>query len=141
MAVVLRTRNRSRRGTSYVELVVALLILSICLVPAARALPGLLAGQRDLEVRYQLSLIAQEKLEAAALALQSHFAESDQHGDLASQGHPEWRYSVRVEVQRDGDRATIRSQAWADENADGRLDPGEPQVRFDTTAVNLDWSP
>lgn len=134
------TRRASRRAFSYVELCLAVLILAICLVPAARLLPNLLAGQRDLETRFQLSLIAQEKLDAAVLALEADFSASEQQGDLAARGHPDWRYHVLVLDVGGGRYATICSTAWVDENGDLDMGQDEPQVRFDTIHSNSAWT-
>ncbi len=137
-----RTR-RPRSGISYLEVMLAMAILTLCIVPAARMLPTLLSSQRNLENYYLLSLVAQEKLEAAVLELGADFAERDDSGDLASEGHADWRFHllVTIPVSGAGRYAFVRSQAWLDADADTTLDPDEPQVRFDTVVANRQWSP
>ena len=128
---------------SYLELLVAMLILTLCIVPAARMLPGVLAGQRGLETRYQLSLVAQDKLETAVLELDDSFVERDESGDLTAQGHPDWRYRLVVTIPAAGSGryATVRSEAWVDETANTALDADEPQVVFETLHANCLWEP
>ena len=139
------THRRPRGGFSYLELCFAIVILSLCIVPAARMLPSLLTDQRSLEAKYHLSLIAQEKLEAAVLALEAAFVPSLEHGTLADQGRPNWHYDILVEVPLAGlgRYATVRARAWID--PDGGIDivpdEGDPQVRFDTLVANRQWSP
>jgi len=132
-----------RRGLSYVELCIATLILTLCLTPAVRTLPSVLASQRDLETRYQLGLIAQEKLAAAALALRASFVARDTQGDLAALGNPDWRYHVLVTVPAAGGGryAVLCVQAWVDHSANLVLDAGETHVRFDTLVANRSWTP
>ena len=140
-----RRRCRATSAFSYLELCLAMLILALCIVPAARALPGVLAGQRDLETKYQLCLLAQEKLESAVLDLERAFLAGHTHGTLASEGRSDWHYDVLVEVPVVGlgRYATVRARAWVDLDggADVVPDPGDPQVRFDTLVANRQWSP
>jgi len=135
--------RRSRSGISYLEVCIAMVILAACIIPAARYLPDLLAQQRALEARYQLSLVAQEKLETAMGSLTASFAESSDSGDLSSIGHADWRWSLDVTIPAAGSGryAAIRSTAWADDDDDGVCDADEPQVRFDTMQTDPTWSP
>jgi len=136
-----KPRQRSQ-AFSYVELCIAIIILGMCIIPAAQALPALMAAQRDLETRFQLSLVAQEKLDQAKLELENSFSARDESGDLTVQGHPEWRYHLVVTVPPEGGGryAIICSQAWADEDSDTQLDADEPQARFDLLVANRGWS-
>ena len=139
----IQRRRTIRQGFSYLELCLAMVILAICLIPAAQALPTLLAGQRRLETRYQLSLAAQEKMEDAVLSLQGDFAERDEQGDLAAEGHPDWRYHIVVTIPAEGEGryARLRAQAWLDADGDLACDPEELQATFDTIAANRSWAP
>jgi len=132
-----------RRAFSYVELTLAILILAICLVPALKALPDLIASQRGLETRYQLALVAQEKMAAAVLALQANFLASDTLGDLTAQGHADWHYHIVVTLPDAGSGryAVLCSQAWVDANGNHLADASEVQVRFDTLVSNRNWTP
>ena len=134
-----RQRHRSSAGVSYLELSLAMFILAICILPATQALPSLLAGQRDLETKYQLSLIAQQKLEAAALDLRRDFSETADEGDLGAEGHPDWRYKLVVIIPDGGPLATICVTVFADEDGDHALDADEPQVRFDSAVADCNW--
>lgn len=136
-------RRRRQAASSYLEVMLAMVILAICIIPAARMLPTVLAGQRGLQTRFQLGLIAQEKLEAAVLELDADFSARDDTGDLAAQGHADWRYHLVVTIPPAGSGryALATSRAWADENGDAALDADEPQVRFDTLVANCQWSP
>lgn len=136
-------RNRAQRGFSYLEATFAIAIVAICLVPGMRLIPALLASQRAPEGKYLLTLIAQQKLEAAILALEEDFRAGQEDGDLAAEGHPDWHYDLVVTVPSEGDGryAVLRVRAWDDENGNDGLDEGETSVRFDTKQSNLNWSP
>ena len=123
------------RGLSYVEVCLAMAILTLCILPAARAL----------QTQHQLSLIAQEKLEAALLALQASFTESEQSGNVSGHDSPPWRYHVDVSIPTgcDGRYATVAAWAYVDTDADAQFPPeaGEPTVRFDGIAADWNWRP
>jgi hypothetical protein len=120
-----------------------MVILTLCLLPAAETLPNLLSSQREIETKYQLSLVAQEKVDDAVLALLDTFAAGDVQGDLAAQGHPGWRYHIVVAIPAAGQGryATVCSQAWVDKDSNGQCDTSETQVRFDTLVANHQWKP
>jgi len=141
--VIAARRRREQAASSYLEVMLAMVILTICIVPAGRMLPTVLAGQRGLQTRFQLGLIAQEKLEAAVLELGDDFSARDDTGDLAVQGHDDWHYHLAVTIPPAGGGryALALSQAWADENGNATPDADEPQVRFDTLVANPQWSP
>ena len=136
-------RARRTRAFSYLEVVLAMLILAICILPAGRMLPTLLESQRGLETRLALSVIAQQQLESTVLALDASFVASDVSGTLASQGHGEWRHHtvVTVPAAGSGRYAVVRCEAWADANGNATLDADEPQVRFDTLVADRQWGP
>ena len=108
-----RRQRAARDGFSYLEVMLAMAILALCILPAARYLPGLFAGQRQLETQYQLSLIAQERLEEALLALDSDFSPRYEWGGATDS---DFRYLVDVAVPAEGQGryATIRVLAWLD---------------------------
>ncbi|MBL7222787.1 MAG: hypothetical protein ISS72_02940 [Candidatus Brocadiae bacterium] len=138
----LRRQRAGLRGFSYLEVCLAIVILAICLIPSARMLPTLLAGERGLATRCQLSAVAQEKLESAALSLGNDFAERDEQGDLAAAGHPDWRYHLVVTIPAEGGGryARLQSRAWLDADGDLACDPEEAQVMFESIASNLRWT-
>jgi hypothetical protein len=129
------------RGISYLELCLATVILSLCLVPASKLVPTLLSGQRDLDTSFQLSLIAQEKLEKSILQLDTSFYSFTQMGDLAASGHPGWRYYLHVVVDSSQRFATIRSEAYVDEDGNGTRGSDELHVCYDAIQANRGWSP
>jgi len=136
--------RRSRSGISYLEVLLAMVILAMCIIPSARYLPGLLAQQRDLELKYRLSLIAQEKLEEAMLALESDFSARYEYGGMED---PDYRYLVDVCIPPEGQGryATIRVLAWVDTDGnhwdDDTPEADEFTVRFDTMQSDPSWSP
>ncbi|MFW6161419.1 MAG: type IV pilus modification PilV family protein [Planctomycetota bacterium] len=137
------TRASRQAGLSYLEVSLGMVILTLCILPAARFLPVLLDGQRQLETRAQLSFIAQARLEEALSDLAVNFIATDETGDLAAEGHPDWRWHIVVTVPSTGGGryAAVRSETWHDADGDGSLDPDEPSVRFDTLQANLEWTP
>jgi len=136
--------RRTRQGFSFTEVCVAILIFTLCLVPALRALPALMASQTDVETKHLLSLIAQEKLADAVLSLRSSFVERYEYGGLSN---PDLRYLIAVTIPAEGAGryAVVRVLAWVDTGGthvdDDVPDAGEPLVRFDTIVANCAWSP
>ena len=133
-------------GFSYLELCIAIVILSLCIVPAARMLPSLLAGQRDLETQYHLSLVAQQKLEATVLTPAPLLLPGTEHGTLTDEGHPTWHYDILIEPEGllpPPRYIDVRVRAWVD--LDGGIDIvpglGDPQVRYDTRVANRQRRP
>jgi len=134
--------TRGTRGLSYLEVCLAIVILSLCLIPAARALPTILATQKRVETRYRLSLVAQRELERAVLALDANFSASSASGDMASAGHPEWRYSVVVTLPSgDGRYAVVTATAWEETGGDDQPSAAETKVTFATIVANRNWTP
>ena len=131
----------ARRGVSYVEVCLAMLIISVFLVPSLRVVPLVMAGQRDLEAKYELSLIAQERLEMALQDLGASFTARDESGNLTAYDHSDWRYRVVVKLRGLGHSAVIRSVTWIDADADTVRDDDEVQIRFDTIQADVQWSP
>jgi len=136
-----RRSTTTQAGVSYIEVLLAILIMAIFVIPAARAVPLVMAGQRELETQYQLSLIAGENLESALQSLDKSFVSIKESSDLAASGHEGWRSDLVATVQGSGRYAVVYSVAWVDENGDGLRGIDEAQVRFDTIAANLNWSP
>ncbi len=140
MAVVNRVK-RAGSGVSYVEVCLAILIISVFLIPSIRVVPLVMAGQRDLEARYELSLIAEERLEMVLQDLGASFAARDESGNLSSYGHSDWRYRTVVTLGGSGRYAVISSVTWIDADADTIRDDDEVQIRFDTIQADVLWSP
>ena len=132
---------RARRGFSYIEVCLAMIVIGICLIPAARALPSLLTWQRKVQTKYELTLIAQAKLENALIDLAQDFSARDEEGDLNDYGHADWRYHLVATIYGGGvgRYAVIRSDAWYDEDGDIALGQDEAQVRVDTMLSNCEW--
>ena len=131
----------ARRGVSYVEVCLAMLIISVFLVPSLRVVPLVMAGQRDLEAKYELSLIAEERIEMVLQDLGASFAARDESGSLSSYGHSGWRYRTVVTLGGSGRYAVISSVTWIDADADAIRDDDEVQIRFDTIQADVQWSP
>ena len=132
----------ARCAFSYVQVCLAMIILSICLIPAARLLPGLLAWQRKVQNKFELTLIAQAKLEEALVDLDGDFSALDQEGDLTDSGHADWCYHLVATIYGGGvgRYAIIQSDSWIDEDGDSALGQDEAQVRLDTMLSNGQWS-
>lgn len=140
----IRQRHRGDcDGFSYIEVFFALSILTLCITPAMRLVPALISGQRDMETRYQLSLIAQDKLESLLLRLEVNFVDLTLSGNLAAEGHPKWVYKASADVPPapDDRYAIIQVDVWDDANGDVVANAGEAYVRYDTIQSNLAWTP
>ena len=139
---VVKRRSGAAAGLSYLEVCLAIVILSLCLIPAAKALPIMMATQKQVETKYQLSLLAQRELERAVLALDADFSATSASGDMAAAGHPEWRYTLVVELPSgDGRYAVVTATAWEETDGDGQPSQGETQVTFATIVANRNWTP
>lgn len=133
---------RRSRGMSYLEVCLAFVILSLCLIPAAKALPTIMATQKRVETRYRLSLVAQRELENAVLNLEARFSASTSTGRMTPIGHPEWRYSLVVDLPSgDGRYAVVTATAWEETDGDDQPSQGETQVTFATIVANRNWTP
>lgn len=121
-------------GFTYVELCVSIVIFSICVIASTKAVHTVLGGQRRIETQYELSLIAQDKVDTALHSLRDNLGECTEEGNLAAYGHPGWRHRSEVffPAGSGGLYAQITVWTWADEDGDTQRDTGEPQVRFDT---------
>ena len=135
-------RNGLAAGLSYLEVCLAIVILSLCLIPAARALPTIMATQKQVETKYRLSLLAQRVLERAVLVLDADFSATSATGDMAAVGHPEWRYTLSVTLPSgDGRYAVVTATAWEEADGDGQPSQDETQVTFATVVANRNWTP
>jgi len=135
-------RNGLAAGLSYLEVCLAIVILSLCLIPAARALPTIMATQKQVETKYRLSLLAQRVLERAVLVLDADFSATSATGDMAAAGHPEWRYTLSVTLPSgDGRYAVVTATAWEEADGDGQPSQDETQVTFATIVANRNWTP
>jgi len=135
-------RNGLAAGLSYLEVCLAIVILSLCLIPAAKALPTIMATQKQVETKYQLSLLAERVLERAVLVLDADFSATSATGDMAAAGPPEWRYPLSVPLPSgDGRYAVVTATAWEETDGDGQPSQDETQVTFATIVANRNWTP
>ena len=142
----MRPRARSatsRRGFSYLEACIAMVIVAVCILPGMQLMPALLASQRNVELHYQLSLMAQQKLEEFIPTLDENFVASDETASLAADGHADWWYRRRVTLSTEGPGryARVSVRVWVDSNGNSSYDDGETFIRFVTIQANRKWQP
>jgi Tfp pilus assembly protein PilV len=127
---------------SLVEVVVAMAIVTIALLPLMSMLPMQSMSQARAERLTTTTILAQSKLEEVRSAFNADFSAplasggicpgGQAAGDFASQGYPRYRYTVRVTDVRPNMLRAIRVSAWHDADGDRQVDPGEREVKLVT---------
>ncbi len=129
--------GRPCRGFTFVELVAALFILAITLVPATQFLADSMTLRRDLERDRNMVLLAIQTIEEQMSVINGAWTTAQQTGTFASQGLPNLAYEiVRSDSATDGGISdllmAIIVQVWSDDDGDQQLDAGESVVELQT---------
>lgn len=124
-------------GFSYVELIAAIMILTITIVPATQYLTESMALRRRLERNGALIVLAIQTTEEQMAAINSGFTTSQTSGTFAAQGFPEFAYEyIRTDATSDGGvpdlLMAIIVRVWADDDGDVVLDSDESVVTLHT---------
>lgn len=128
---------RHRRCFTYLELIAAIVILAITLVPASRFLTDSMTARRHLERDRILVILATQVIEEQMAAINDTFTTTDEEGTFVAQGLPEIAYRKRRRDASDqggipGLLMVIEVEVWEDKNGDLRRNNGETRVRLFT---------
>ena len=126
-------RDRRRRGSSLLEVVVGTVLIAVALVPALRLMRDSLAVGREIDAREQLTTFSTSKLEEHLALAGADWLTGDYTGDFGADGHPAFRFLVRrSDAGGDGgivdQLMAVTATTWEDLDGDGTLDSGEPSV-------------
>ena len=130
---ITRTRLTRRRGNSFLEVVLATVLISVALVPAVRLVRDSLALGREIQTREHLTTFSTSKLEEHLALIGADWQTGDYTGDFAAEGHPNFRFLVRrSDSTGDGgivdQLMAVTATTWQDLDGDGSLDGGEPSA-------------
>jgi prepilin-type N-terminal cleavage/methylation domain-containing protein len=134
-----RLRN-VRAGYSLLEVVMAMVVVGLILVPTASLMAQALRGERTRVKRAELLQLANGKQAEFGHLARVNFQNRSEHGDFASRGHGDLQYTVTCSDSTTqggipGRLQSIIVVAWYDENANRTLDAAEPHVSLWTTVA------
>ncbi len=129
--------GRHSRGFTFVELIAAIFVLAITLVPATQFLADSMTLRRDLERDRNMVLLAIQTIEEQMSVINGGWTTAQQTGTFASQGLPDLAYEiVRSDAAADGGISdllmAIIVRVWSDDDGDQQLDAGETSVELQT---------
>lgn len=129
--------QRTHRGFTFVELIAAITILGICIVPATKYLADSMTLRRNLERDRLLVMLAIQTVEEQMAVINAGFTTTQETGTFAGQGFSEIAYEIiRTDASAQGGipdlLMAITVRVWADEDSDLLLDAGEAVVELHT---------
>ncbi len=125
------------RSFTFVELVAAIAILGICIVPATQYLTDSMTLRRRLEQDRFLVTLAIQTIEEQMAVINGGFTTTQQTGTFAGQGLPDIAYTIlRTDASAQGGipglLMAITVRVWSDEDSDLVLDVNEATVELHT---------
>jgi prepilin-type N-terminal cleavage/methylation domain-containing protein len=133
---------RLRRGMSLLELVAALVILALTLVPALRLMRDGLTWSRNNETQAVLATFCVSKMEEYINLSAATWAMTSASGSFTAEGYP----LVKFQVTRSdssgsggipGQLMAITVTAWDDTNNNGSINTGEASVVMATKLARM----
>jgi hypothetical protein len=120
-----------------VELIAAIVVLAICIVPATKYLADSMTLRRELETDRVLVMLAIQTIEQQMAVINGGFAAAQKSGTFATQGLPEIAYEiVRTDAASAGGipdlLMAISVRVWHDENGNLSADSNEAAVEVHT---------
>jgi len=138
-----------RDGVSLVEVVVAMAVITIGLLPIMSMLPAQSIAQARAEQLTTATLLAQCKTEELRIAFNADFQAplsvgglvdgGQAAGDFGDRGYPRYRYNVRVTDVQPGVLRRLWVATWYDADNDGQVDPEERQIKLVTQVARRRW--
>lgn len=136
-------------GMSLIEVVVAMAIVTIALLPIMSMLPAQSMAQARAEQLTTATILAQCKMEELRTAFNADFqvplqaggivSGGQASGDFEDRGYPKFRYSVQVTVARADVLHLLRVATWYDADDDGEVDLEEREVKLASQAARRRW--
>jgi prepilin-type N-terminal cleavage/methylation domain-containing protein len=140
--VARRRLAAKRRGFSLVEMIAATALVAGTLAPALAVMRDAMAASRESVRRNLLANYAVTELEYSAGATMQDWTTGVTTGDLASEGHPEMRYTLnRSDAPADGGLTGrlmhVRVTVYDDANGNMLLDANELAIDLRTKVAKL----
>ena len=125
-----RRRSVVRHGTSLLEVIMALLVTSVLVVPSSVAITTSVQVSHYVEHSDVLAGLASSRIEEVCFDVHNNFRSGRQDGEFGTD-YPNQRFEATWSPHPDfPDRLMdIEVVAWNDANANRRLDVGETDVR------------
>ncbi|MCG8584159.1 MAG: hypothetical protein MI757_05550 [Pirellulales bacterium] len=122
--------NKSRRGTSLLEMTVAVGLLALALVPGLRLMRDAMQWGGEINDREMIVTLCVSTLEENLATVANSWTEATSTGSFAGQGYADLRYSVSASEQTsDGGMPdqlmAVTVTVWHDANGNGSLDSEE----------------
>lgn len=132
----MKTRLEHRSFT-FVELIAAITVLAICIVPASKYMTDSMTVRRGLERDRILVTLAIQTIEEQMALMNADFISAQQTGSFAAQGLPDYAYEVvRTDAPAQGglpeQLMAITVRVWSDENGNVVRDATESVVELHT---------
>lgn len=129
--------GRNCRGFTFVELIAAIFVLAITIVPATQFMAKSMTLRRGLEQDRNMVLLAVQTIEEQMSVVNGGWTTAQQTGTFAAQGLPNLAYEiVRSDAAMDGGipdlLMAIIVRVWSDDNGDQLLDADERVVELQT---------
>jgi Tfp pilus assembly protein PilV len=131
----------SETGFSLAELLVAILLIGIAVIPLLQLIPGTLAPIQVSDSELRLSAVSTRRTEEIINQLRSNINGVSTGGQACSDVPGCWvQWTIATEqssaVQGVGSLKTVSTIACKDTNANGACDATEDQVRYDTKVTS-----
>ncbi|MCH8146703.1 MAG: prepilin-type N-terminal cleavage/methylation domain-containing protein [Planctomycetes bacterium] len=129
--------QQKRRGFTFVELIAAIAVLAIAIVPATQYLTESMTYRRYLERSRALGILAIQTIENQMAVINGGFTTANETGTFASQGFPTVAYQViRTDAASEGGipnlLMVIHVRVWSDDDGDLIFDATESDVELHT---------
>lgn len=134
--------NRSRRGFSLIEVLVAVLIIGVALIPLMQLIPGIIGPGEVSAEELRLGAVGVRKTEELVNRLRADITSITTDGQEPCPDLPncyvEWKISTEASESTTGvgSLVTIATIACVDLQGDLDCDQTDPQVRFATKVTS-----
>lgn len=129
--------SQKGRGFTFVELVAAIAVMAITIVPAMQYFTESMTLRRELERERVMVLLATQLVESQMAVVNSSFTTTQYVDTFASQGQPDIAYEItRSDLPAEGGipnlLMAISVRVWSDDNNNLVLDANEAKVDLHT---------
>jgi type II secretory pathway pseudopilin PulG len=128
-------------GTTFLEVLVAAMLIGLALAPLMQLYPGILAADQEADVEMRVGVAALRKMEELIAALRDDIAGAASGAENCPDFpgcRLSWTIATEVSsaVSGVGELKTVNLQGCADANGNLACDSGEVQVRFDAKVTS-----
>ena len=129
--------RQHHRGFTFVELIAAIAVLAITIVPATQYMADSMTLRRRLERERVMVILAIQQIEQQMAVINGGFTTAQETGRFTPQGHPKIAYErIRTDATTQGGipglLMGITVRVWSDGNGNLVRDAGEPMVELHT---------